>query len=112
MQEMRSTMEEIRGPLERDDKPAKHSISHSAHGASPPITAGTPNADPTKAVNRESFVRLLLVEKGWSTLDWAQKSNVDFHTADNYLKGKTSPCASTRRKLASSLGIAVADLPG
>jgi hypothetical protein len=36
---------------------------------------------------------------------------VDFHTANDYLKGITNPYASTRKKLADSLGVLVKDLP-
>jgi len=44
-------------------------------------------------------------------LEWAQESGVDFHTASSYLKGKTKPYQSTRKKLADSLGIPGEDLP-
>jgi hypothetical protein len=60
---------------------------------------------------RQAFVRPILTDKGWSIHDWADKANVDFHTANEYLKGTTNPYASTRKKLADSLGVAVADLP-
>jgi lambda repressor-like predicted transcriptional regulator len=60
---------------------------------------------------RESFVRPLLKKKGWSTADWAIQSGVDFHTADNFLKGTTASYESTRKKLAASLGVNVEDLP-
>jgi hypothetical protein len=60
---------------------------------------------------RADFVRPILVAKGWSILDWASESNVDFHTANNYLNGRTKPYASTRRKLADSLGVNVGTLP-
>jgi hypothetical protein len=60
---------------------------------------------------RQAFVERILTEKGWSILDWADNSGVDFHTANDYLKGTTKPYRSTRKKLADSLGVAVADLP-
>jgi hypothetical protein len=59
---------------------------------------------------RELLVRPLLEERGWSTLDWALHSSVDVKTAKHYLQGVNS-CASTRKKLAVSLGIAVNRLP-
>jgi hypothetical protein len=59
---------------------------------------------------RELHVRPLLEQKGWSTHDWAVHSNVDSHTAYDYLKGKTNPYASTRAKLAKSLEIDVTEL--
>jgi len=62
-------------------------------------------------VDRESLVQQLLRDKGWSINDWAVQSEVDFHTADSYLKGRSKPYKSTRKKLAGSLGINVEDLP-
>jgi hypothetical protein len=67
--------------------------------------------DVTNPANqRKSFVRHILEGKGWSTLDWAKHSGVDYNTAAAYLKGKKS-YRSTRKKLADSLGIRVEDLP-
>jgi lambda repressor-like predicted transcriptional regulator len=63
------------------------------------------------ANDRKSFVIPILNKKGWSILDWAGNSGVDFHTANNYLKGKTKPYKSTRTKLAASLGVEVQRLP-
>jgi lambda repressor-like predicted transcriptional regulator len=60
---------------------------------------------------RKSQVLSLLRDKGWSINDWAVQSDVDFHTADSYLKGRRNPYPSTRNKLAKSLGIRVEDLP-
>jgi lambda repressor-like predicted transcriptional regulator len=70
-------------------------------------------ADATKegASARESFVMPLLKKKGWSILDWANESKVDYHTADDYLKGQTNPYPSTRRKLGDALGVLVEELP-
>jgi hypothetical protein len=63
------------------------------------------------AGGRAAFVLPMLKNKGWSILDWASHSNVDFHTASGYLKGKTKPYPSTRKKLAQSLGLTAAELP-
>jgi hypothetical protein len=71
--------------------------------------AGRPAVQQTRP--RLAFVQPILAEKGWSILDWANNSSVDFNTANNYLKGTTNPYASTRKKLADSLGVAVKDLP-
>jgi len=60
---------------------------------------------------REAFVRPRLESMGWSILDWAKNSGVDFHTANDYFKGETKPYPSTRKKLADSLGITAKDLP-
>src|SRR5258708_2480699 len=60
---------------------------------------------------RAAFVKPILERKGWSILDWAIESRVDFHTASDYLKGKTKPYPSTRKKLADALGVPVRDLP-
>jgi hypothetical protein len=71
--------------------------------------ASYPKAIPTG--ERKSFVLPILDKKGWSILDWAHNSGVDFNTASNYLKGKTKPYKSTRAKLANSLGVEVLKLP-
>ncbi len=60
---------------------------------------------------REAFVLPLLEKKGWSVLDWANESQLDYHTANDYLKDRTRPYASTRKKLAEGLGVEVALLP-
>jgi len=60
---------------------------------------------------REAFIRPRLESMGWSILDWAKNSGVDFHTANDYFKGETKPYPSTRKKLADSLGISAKDLP-
>jgi len=60
---------------------------------------------------RAAFVKPILAAKGWSILDWAMASTVDFHTANDYLKGTTKPYPSTRKKLADALGMAVESLP-
>jgi hypothetical protein len=61
---------------------------------------------------REVFVRTILQKEGLSIHDWATRTNVDFHTADNYLKGKTKkPYPATLKKLAHALGIEVGKLP-
>ncbi len=66
---------------------------------------------PQRAHRRAAFVDPLLRKEGWSTGDWAQNSNVDFHTANDYLKGRTKPTRSTRKRLAESLSLAADDLP-
>jgi lambda repressor-like predicted transcriptional regulator len=60
---------------------------------------------------RETALRMILGQKGFSVHDWAKKAGVDFHTANNYLKGKTQPYPSTRKRLADALGVKVVDLP-
>jgi hypothetical protein len=78
-------------------------------------------SSPTREVNgdlqqsgpenpRELYVRPLLEVRGWSNLDWAIHSEVDWKTAVNYLRGAKS-YASTRKKLAVSLKIDANDLP-
>lgn len=54
---------------------------------------------------RQRFVKPLLTAKGWSIHDWARSASVDFHTANNYLKGKTRPFPNTRKKLGDALGV-------
>ena len=60
---------------------------------------------------RKSFVMPILAKKGWSIHDWATESSVDFHTASSYLKCRTNPYPSTRKKLADSLAVGVEELP-
>jgi hypothetical protein len=60
---------------------------------------------------REPFLRPILDQKGFSIHDWAKKANVDFHTANDYLTGKTKPHPNTLKKLADALGLKVASLP-
>lgn len=60
---------------------------------------------------REALLRRVLREQGMSVHDWATKAEVDYHTADNYLKGKSDPYPATRKKLAHALGFEVGKLP-
>jgi hypothetical protein len=81
--------------------------------AGPEIESGTGqsvgevgiDAIKVRAEKRCAFVRPILTGKGWSTFEWATESKVDFHTADDYMKGTTNPYPSTRKKLATSLDI-------
>jgi lambda repressor-like predicted transcriptional regulator len=67
------------------------------------------NAAPSNA--REAFIRPILEKKGFSVHKWATVAKVDFHTADNYLKGKAKPYPDTLKSLADALGVEVAKLP-
>jgi hypothetical protein len=60
---------------------------------------------------RQAFVLPLLKHKGWSVTQWAVEAEVDFHTANDYLEGQTTPRSSTRLKLAQALGVPVDQLP-
>jgi hypothetical protein len=61
---------------------------------------------------RTAVVESLLVERGWSENEWAQEADVDHHTVADYLNGETKKLyASTRKKLAQSLGLKAEDLP-
>jgi lambda repressor-like predicted transcriptional regulator len=76
------------------------------------ISAPTSEPDVTNPANkRASFVQGILEVKGWSVLDWAKDSGVDYNTARDYLAGKTKPYSSTRKKFADSLGVKVEELP-
>ena len=52
-----------------------------------------------------------LDKKGWSINQLALEADVDFHTANDYLKGRTRPNRATRKQLADALGIAIGELP-
>jgi len=89
----------------------------SLRGVAAPLPP-TPSAPPEielpkvgRASTRKAFVEPRLNAKGWSILDWANESHVDFHTSYDYLKGITNPYRSTRKKLATSLGVPVESLP-
>jgi hypothetical protein len=70
--------------------------------------SGTPQS---RCDDRRSVMVPILDREGFSIHDWAINSGVDFHTADNYLKGKTNPRPSTRKKLAESLKLSIESLP-
>jgi hypothetical protein len=60
--------------------------------------------------SREEFLRSILIEKGFSVHDWASAAKVDFHTANDFLHGKTNPHPATFKKLADALGVEVSKL--
>jgi len=61
--------------------------------------------------SREGILKPILSAQGLSIHDWATKADVDFHTANNYFRGKSVPYPATLKKLADALGIEVAKLP-
>jgi lambda repressor-like predicted transcriptional regulator len=60
---------------------------------------------------REAFIMLILDKKGWSIHRLAVEAQLDFHTVNDYLKGKTRPNRSTRKALADALEVPVENLP-
>ena len=64
-----------------------------------------------EATHRKAVITPILKGKGWSVLDWALASGVDYKTASDYLNGKKDPFTSTRKKLADSLGLSPDTLP-
>jgi len=66
---------------------------------------------PAESSPRRKLIEPILAHKGWSVLDWANEAAVSHATAMDYLDGKTTPYADTRRKLAEALGLAVEQLP-
>jgi hypothetical protein len=77
-------------------------------------TTQTVESKPTNGTarrTRKEVLEPLLAEKGLSVHDWATRAGVDWHTADDYLNGKTNPYPDTRGKLARALGVKVEDLP-
>lgn len=71
------------------------------------------NGETANAVEnaRQLFVRPILEKKGWSVHQFAVEAQVDFHTANDYLKGKTKPNRASRAQMAKALGVPVEDLP-
>lgn len=65
---------------------------------------------PASSIMREASINAMLEKKGLSVRQWANDAKVDFHTADNYLKGKTKPYPDTLKKLADALGVDVSKL--
>lgn len=65
----------------------------------------------TEQRDRKTFLGPILDEKGFSVHDWARAATVDFHTANDYLTGKTRPHPNTLKKLADALGVKVPSLP-
>lgn len=63
------------------------------------------------ALKRKAVIEPLLEEKGWSVLDWATESGVAYHTAADFLAGKTRSYRSTRVKLAKSIGLSIQQFP-
>lgn len=85
-------------------------LRHEKKAIEAPVATKGPHIGP--ANQRDLLIRPMLLEKGWSIHDWATTAAVDFHTADNYLKGKTKkPYPTTLRKLALALGVKVDSLP-
>jgi hypothetical protein len=93
------------------DRLADHLAPHGKRDRGLETSASAPDRDAKPTNERDLFVRPILDNKGWSILDWANDSGVDFHTANNYLKGETKPYKSTRTKLAKSLGVDAQKLP-
>lgn len=65
----------------------------------------------TTGDTRQTILTPILKTKSLSVNDWAVQAGVDFHTANDYLNGKTNPHPSTLAKLALPLGMAVMDMP-
>jgi len=86
-----------------------------AIAARPPHPPAFTSTDPTESTPathpRKIFVDPILEEKGWSVLDWANEAEVAYHTAADYLAGKTTPYSSSRLKLAKALNVSIQRLP-
>jgi hypothetical protein len=88
--------------------------AHDAIGAHAAETGQQPkpvDSNVAPSSTREAFLRPILKKKGFSVHDWENQAHVDFHTANDYLKGKTEPYQSTRKKLAVVLDLKVEKLP-
>jgi hypothetical protein len=92
--------------------PPEPASSLELNGTNPCEKVGTKLRNPADLARaRRKVITPLLEQKGWSITQWAIEAQVDFHTANDYLEGKTSPRASTRVQLARALGIPVEMLP-
>jgi hypothetical protein len=97
--------------LEAEGKLARRADDEVDSTRAKPANCATGGGTQAQTPNRAEFILPMLREKGWSILEWASNSDVDFHTANDYLKGATNPYASTRKKLADGLDIDVKNLP-
>jgi hypothetical protein len=77
--------------------------------AAEPVTEASRIAE--AAARREAVVRPILTNNGWTVSEWALRAGVDFHTADDYLKGRTKLQPSKRKQLAEVLGLKAEQLP-
>jgi hypothetical protein len=109
IEESRRELARLRAELESELLSAHSHVEDARLGAALQVDVKEAPQQPLAA--RELFVCPRLVEKGWSIHDWAKQSGVDFHTADDYLKGRRRCYPSTRKKLADSLGVGVVQLP-
>jgi lambda repressor-like predicted transcriptional regulator len=78
---------------------------------SPEVTSVSEDTPETRSDRRKAVILPILNKKGWSNLDWATESGVDYHTVNDYFLGKTTPYRSTRKKLAESLELKPEELP-
>jgi hypothetical protein len=76
-----------------------------------PQTPPPAPVEPSNLNPRQAFVFPLLAKEGWSILDWANAARVSSATAHDYLKNRTNPYRSTRKKLADSLGVSIQQFP-
>jgi hypothetical protein len=97
------------GDLRTDAKQAESRHAQHKANSAQDVESKPPNATATN--ERKSFVYPILDGKGWSINRLAVEAEVDFHTVNDYLKGRTRPNRSTRKQLADALGIAVDKLP-
>lgn len=79
--------------------------------AEEPANVRGPRDAEALAAQRRAVVEPILLEKGWSVLDWAAEANVDYNTASDYLNGLTNPHRRTLVRLAKALGLRASDLP-
>jgi hypothetical protein len=64
-----------------------------------------------RAARRMRILEPILTKRGLSQNGWAVQAEVKWHTANDYLTGKTNPTKDTRKRLASVLGMEPTDLP-
>jgi|SRR6266567_6845255 len=60
---------------------------------------------------RRRILEPILNNRGLSPHGWAVQAEVNWHTVDSYLNGKTQPTKDTRKRLANALGMEPQDLP-
>jgi len=70
----------------------------------------TESAGALKRLSRHEVTKIL-ENKGWSLRDFATQAKVDVHTVTSYMKRKSTPYRSTRKKLADALGVSPEALP-
>lgn len=117
-QELKKTLSEIGKQYEQGMAPSQVNSKSAKTPPEQQPSASVMNSDSEDkpepesiASKRKAAIEPILEEKGWSVLDWATESEVAYHTAADFLAGRTRAYRSTRVKLAKSIGLSIQQFP-